>query len=65
MKPAHWTRKTHLFRADEYVCSACGAECEKPFKTCPRCGAIMGRTKYSATWVDEAEGLSALLDDDW
>jgi len=25
----------------------------------------MKKTKYDASWVDEAEGLSALLDDDW
>ena len=25
MKQAHWTRRTHLFRADEYICSACRA----------------------------------------
>ena len=30
MKQAHWTRRTHLFRADEYICSACGASCQKP-----------------------------------
>ena len=42
MKKASWTQKTHLFKADEYICSACGV-----------------------SWVDEAEALSAILDDDW
>ena len=65
MKAAHWTQRTHLFRADEYICSACRAVCGKPYKVCPKCGASMKKTKYSASWVDEAEGLSAILDDDW
>lgn len=65
MKTAHWTQRTHLLRADEFVCSACGATCVKPYQTCPACGATMKKAKYDASWVDEAEGLSALLDDDW
>ena len=65
MKAAHWEKRTHLFRADEYICSACGASSRKPYKSCPNCGTAMGKTRYNATWVDEAEGLSALLDDDW
>ena len=65
MNKTSWIRKTHLFRADEYICSACGARSNKPYKTCPSCGAAMGRTRYNATWVDEAEGLSALMDEDW
>ena len=65
MKTAHWTQRTHLFRADEFVCSACGATCVKPYQTCPACGARMKKAKYDASWVDEAEGLSALLDEDW
>lgn len=31
----------------------------------PHCGSTMGRTKYDPTWVDEAEALSAILDEDW
>ncbi len=65
MKQAHWTRRTHLFREDEYVCSACGASCRKPGPSCPACGATMKKTKYDPSWVDEAEGLSAMLDQDW
>ena len=37
----------------------------KPYKVCPSCGAAMKKAKYAPSWVDEAEGLSALLDDDW
>ena len=65
MKSAQWIQQTHLFRADEYICSACGTSCAKPYRTCPACGASMKRTKYDPSWVDDAEGLSALLDDDW
>lgn len=65
MKRVRWVRKTHLFRADEYFCSKCGAVFNKPYKTCPTCGSVMVRTKYDPSWADEAEGLSTLLDDDW
>ncbi len=65
MRQARWIQKTHLFKADEFICSRCKAAYNKPYKTCPNCGAAMGKTKYDSTWVDEAEGLSALLDDDW
>ena len=65
MKRAYWIQKTHIFRADEFICSACNVSYVKPYKTCPSCGTAMGKKKYSPSWVDEAEGLSALLDDDW
>ena len=65
MKTAHWTHRTHLFRPDEYVCSVCGASFDRPWTVCPSCGAPMRKAKYDPSWVDEAEGLSAFLDDDW
>ena len=65
MKTAHWTQRTHLFRVDEFICSACRRVSDKPYKICPACGAVMKKAKYDASWVDEAEGLSAVLDDDW
>ncbi len=65
MKAACWIQKTHLFRADEYICSAFGAVSGKPYKVCPACGSTMKKAKDEASWVDEAEGLSALLDEDW
>ena len=64
-KTPHWIRKTHLFRADEFVCSVCGAVCPKPYKICPSCGVNPGKTVYSPDWVDEAEMISAIMDDDW
>ena len=39
------------------------SELDKPYKSCPSCGAIMTKSKYNPSWVDEAEGLSAILDD--
>ena len=65
MKKPHWIRKTHLFRADEYVCSKCGAKSPQPYKSCPRCGSNMAGSKYDPTWVDEMEGFSAFMGDDW
>ena len=60
-----YIQKTHLFRAGEYICSRCGASYGKPYKVCPNCPSEMGKSKYDPSWVDEAAGLSALLDDDW
>lgn len=65
MKTASWTRRTHLFRPDEYICSACGRSSQKPYTTCPSCRSAMKKTNCDPSWVDEAEGLSALLDHDW
>ena len=65
MKRIYWIRKTHLFRADEYICSDCGASYDKSYEICPNCQSEMGQLKYDPSWVDEAEGLSTILDDDW
>ncbi|MBR6207397.1 MAG: hypothetical protein IKQ69_00160 [Oscillospiraceae bacterium] len=65
MKRIRWIRKTHLFRADEYICSHCGASFGKPRKVCPNCQSVMDSAKYDPSWVDEAEALSAILEEDW
>jgi len=65
MKKAYWIEHTHLLRADEYICSSCRASFDRPYRTCPRCGASMKKGRDDLSWIDEAEGLSALLDDDW
>lgn len=65
MKTACWIQRTHLFDADKYVCSACKAVCNKPYKQCPACGTTMKKAKYDPLWVDEIEGLSAIVDSDW
>lgn len=65
MKIVRWTQRTHLFRADEFICSVCRSVSDKPYKVCPACGAAMKKAECDASWVDEAESLSAILDDDW
>ena len=60
---AYWTQKTHLLRADEFICSGCGNVERKAHKICPSCGARMKKSKYDPTWVDEAEILDILIGD--
>ncbi len=62
-KTAHWIRRTHIFRQDEYECSACGIRTKKPVKTCPGCGLPMKGSKYDPSWVDEMEAIDAMLED--
>ena len=57
---AYWIQKTHLLRADEYECSACGRRSAKPYVQCLYCGRNMTKSKYDPTWVDEAEILDIL-----
>ena len=54
-KTAYWIQKTHLFRADEFECSACGRRTDKPYVQCPHCERNMTKSKYDPSWVDEAE----------
>ena len=65
MKTAYWIQNTRLFRADEYTCSKCGGSCKKPSEYCPKMSLQNEKRKYDTSWADEAEGLSAILDDDW
>ena len=65
MKAAYWIQKTHLFDSDEYICSSCGCVSDVPYKRCPACGRPMKKVKYDPSWIDEGEGMSALMDDDW
>ena len=52
----YWLRRTHLFRPNEYICSAYGyTTVKRNLKVCPRCSASMKKTKYDPSWVDEAE----------
>lgn len=43
---AHWTKCSHLFKADEYECSHCGNKSDKPYLECPHCGSEM--TSYQS-----------------
>lgn len=66
IKNAHWIERSHLFRADEYICSVCGAVCNKPYNVCPNCQIPRKkRIRTASSWVDEIECMSAILDDDW
>ena len=60
-----WIQKTHLFKADEYICSRCGAAYSKPYKVCPNCQSVMGRSKYDPPRTDETAGLFPPPDDEW
>ena len=40
------------------------ASFDRPYEVCPSCGATMKKPRYDPSWVDEAEELSAMLDDD-
>lgn len=60
---AYWIQHTHLFRQDEFECSACGHTEDRACGECPACGARMHSSKYDPSFVDEAEILSILFDD--
>lgn len=62
-RATRWIRHTHLFRKDEYECSACGFNTDKPYRVCPRCGLEMKGPKYDPSWVDEMEMMDAIYDD--
>lgn len=64
MKEPHWIRHSHLFDSDTYECSRCGAVFKKKTPACPNCGTQLGLERKEPDWVDEAEELSWLLDDD-
>ena len=63
MGKSHWTRHTHLFKKDEYECSACGAMHDKPYAVCPNCNSRMGKVKYDASWVDEMADYDEIFGD--
>lgn len=49
----YWTRMTHLFKRDEYICSVCKYAADKAYRKCPNCGTEIRKVKYDANWVDE------------
>ena len=60
----HWIKRTHLFGADEYECLRCGKKFREAVGVCPNCGASMKGMEDRQDWVDEAEELDWLLEDD-
>ena len=65
MRADLWIQKTHLFSKDVYICVVCRAVCDKPYQICPACGTEKTKVSYDASWVDEAEEMSIMLDEDW
>ncbi|MBP5159656.1 MAG: hypothetical protein ILP10_05090 [Lachnospiraceae bacterium] len=62
-KSSRWIEHDHLFSQTEYECSNCGYRCDKPYVTCPNCGADMNGSKYDPQWVDEVEMMDMFFDD--
>lgn len=63
IREPHWILHTHLFGADEYECSECGAVCARKEASCPRCGAVLRRVLDRQEWLDEAEEMDWMLGD--
>lgn len=61
-----WIKHSHLFDPDDYECPCCGKCFKNTYHTCPSCGNIvLGQSlRTQDDWVDEAEELDWLLDDD-
>ena len=62
-RSAYWIRHTHVFRDDEYECSACGCTTTEPYPICPECGSSMDGSKSDLNWIDEMEELDMMLED--
>ena len=61
-RKAYWIQHSHLFGGDDFECSACGYETDRPYKYCPNCDRPIGRPKYDSGWVEEAEAAD-MFDD--
>ena len=62
--PPHWIKESHFFGRDRYRCSECKRLSDRPAPVCPFCGTKPGKVKDPMTWVDEAEMISEILEDD-
>lgn len=60
----HWIRHSHLFDPDEYECSYCHETYQKKYPSCPNCGTNLTAEREEEDWIDEAEELDWILDDD-
>ena len=60
----HWIKHSHLFDPDEYECSVCHVSFENKYPSCPSCRNPMNTEREEQDWVDEAEEISWLMDDD-
>ena len=64
IRQPHWIVHSHLFDPDEYECSRCSAVFSEKAPACPNCGTPLGTEMEAQDWVDEAEEISWILDDD-
>ncbi len=62
-KEPHWIVHSHLFGADEYECSECGAVLKDDPRKCPRCGAKLLIRFDRREWIDEAEEIHWMMED--
>ena len=60
----HWIVHSHLFEADEYECSECGCTVRKVGRVCPKCGAVIRQQKDDQEWVDEAEFIEWMVEEE-
>lgn len=63
-KEPHWIKHAHLFEPDAYECSVCGAVYRRRSSSCPGCGTALRIVHDTGEWIDEAEEMSWLLEDD-
>lgn len=64
MNGPHWIKHSHLFDPDEYECSCCHAVFKEKYSSCPNCGSSLIAEREKQDWVDEAEELDWILEDD-
>ena len=60
----HWIKHSHLFDPDEYECSNCHGTYQKKYPSCPSCGTNLTAEREEEDWIDEAEELDWILDDE-
>ena len=63
-KEPHWIMRTHLFERDEYECSRCGKRFPDASGVGTNCGASVVGMEDPQDWVDEAEELDWMMEDD-
>ena len=64
MRKPHWIERFHLFEGFEYICSCCGEKSDEAWEECPSCGVKMKKIKYDPVYVDEAEMMDILFEDE-
>ena len=60
----YWIVHSHLFDPDEYECSECGCTVRKAGRTCPNYGALIRHQKDEQEWVEEAEFMDWMMEEE-